>query len=136
MYDQKFSLPIRVYYQDTDAGGVVYHATHLHFLERARYEWLRELGYDVHELLKTYKLQFMIRSLEIEYFKPAILDDLLDITVSVVDIGKSRITLAQEILCNQAPLVKATIHVVCVGTDTLKPVRIPINLREKIEMPT
>ncbi|MCB1984368.1 MAG: tol-pal system-associated acyl-CoA thioesterase [Burkholderiales bacterium] len=136
MLEQKFSLPTRVYYQDTDAGGVVYHATHLHFLERARYEWLRELGYDVHELLNTHKLQFMVRSLEIEYFKPAILDDLLHITVEVVDMGRSRITLAQEILCNQTPLVQATIHVVCVGTDTLKPVRIPINLREKIETPT
>ena len=136
MLEQKFSLPTRVYYQDTDAGGVVYHATHLHFLERARYEWLRELGYDVHELLNTHKLQFMVRSLEIEYFKPAILDDLLHITVEVVDMGRSRITLAQEILCNQTTLVKATIHVVCVDTDTLKPVRIPINLREKIETPT
>lgn len=133
MYDKKFSLPTRVYYQDTDAGGVVYHATHLHFLERARYEWLRELGYDVHELLNSHKLQFMVRSLEIEYFKPAILDDLLHITVDVVDMGRSRITLAQEILSNETPLVKATIHVVCVGTDTFKPVRIPVNLREKIE---
>ncbi|SFK17384.1 acyl-CoA thioester hydrolase [Nitrosomonas aestuarii] len=136
MSDHKFSFPVRVYYQDTDAGGVVYHATHLNFLERARYEWLRKLGYGVHELLNTYKFQFMVRSLEIEYFKPAILDDLLDVTVNVVDMGRSRITLAQEISCNQTPLVKATIHVVCVCTDTFKPIRIPTNLREKIETPT
>ncbi|SEM95464.1 tol-pal system-associated acyl-CoA thioesterase [Nitrosomonas marina] len=134
MQDPKFSLATRVYYQDTDAGGVVYHATHLHFLERARYEWLRQLGYGVHELLNTYQLQFMIRSLEIEYFKPALLDDLLHITVDVVDLGRSRITLAQEILCNQNRLVNATIHAVCVSTESFKPVSIPAPLRKKIEI--
>lgn len=132
MLNQKFSLPVRVYYQDTDAGGVVYHSTYLNFMERARYEWLRALGYDVHELLHTYKVQFMVRSLEIEYFKPAILDNLLHITVNVDKMGRSRITLSQETLYQQAPLVKATIHVVCVCTESLKPTKIPANLREKI----
>lgn len=130
-----FSLPIRVYYQDTDAGGVVYHSTHLNFLERARYEWLRALGFDVHTLINAHKIQFMIRSLEIEYFKPAILDDLLHITVNVTDMGRSRITIAQEILRDQTPLVNATVHVVCVGTESLKAVRIPTHLREKLEKP-
>ncbi len=136
MQVQQFSLPIRVYYQDTDAGGVVYHSTHLNFMERARYEWLRDLGYDVHELINTHKLQFMVRSLEIEYFKPAILDDLLHITVNVIDMGRSRISIAQEILRDQTRLVSATIHVVCVDTEILKPIRIPPHLREKIETPT
>ncbi len=135
MQDQKFSLPVRVYYQDTDAGGVVYHATHLHFLERARYEWLRQLGYGVHEVLSTYRAQFMIRSLEIEYFKPAILDDLLQITVAVIDMGRSRISFSQEILCQETILVKATVRAVCVDTESLKPVRIPVPLRERIEFP-
>jgi len=134
--DATFSLPIRVYYQDTDAGGVVYHSTHLNFMERARYEWLRHLGFNVHGLIGIHKLQFMVRSLEIEYFKPALLDDLLHITVNVTDMGRSRISLAQEILRDETPLVKATVHVVCVGTESLKPIRIPINLREKIETPT
>ena len=135
MQDQKFSLPVRVYYQDTDAGGVVYHATHLHFLERARYEWLRQLGYGVHEVLNTYHAQFMIRSFEIEYLKPAILDDLLQITVAVIDMGRSRISFSQEILCHDMLLVKATVRAVCVDTESLKPVRIPVPLREKIEFP-
>ena len=78
----------------------------------------------------------MVRSLEIEYFKPALLDDLLHITVNVTDMGRSRITLEQEILRDETPLVKAMVHVVCVGTESLKPIRIPINLREKIETPT
>jgi len=136
MQAQHFSLPIRVYYQDTDAGGVVYHSTHLNFMERARYEWLRSLGFDVHELLNAHKLQFMVRSIEIEYFKPAILDDLLHINVNVIDMGRSRISIAQEILRGQTHLVNATVHVVCVSTESLRPIRIPPHLREKIETPT
>src|SRR4030066_1031407 len=110
-------LSIRVYYQDTDAGGVVYHSTYLDFMERARYEWLRELGFNVNSLIETHKMLFMVRSLEIEYFKPAVLDDLLNVPVTVTEIGRSRITLSQEILCNHVKLVSATIHGVCVGTE-------------------
>lgn len=136
MQSQHFSLPIRVYYQDTDAGGVVYHSTHLNFMERARYEWLRSLGFDVHELINDHKLQFMVRSIEIEYFRPAILDDLLHINVNVIDMGRSRISIAQEIVRDQTRLVNATVHVVCVSTESLRPIRIPLHLREKIETPT
>lgn len=132
MFKNSFSLPVRVYYQDTDAGGVVYHSTHLNFMERARYEWLRELGFTVNSLIEIHKMLFMVRSLEIEYFKPAVLDDLLNVTVAVTEIGRSRISLSQEILCSHVKLVSATIHVVCVGTETLKPVSIPVPLREKI----
>lgn len=135
MFKNNFSLPVRVYYQDTDAGGVVYHSTHLNFMERARYEWLRELGFNVNSLIEVHKMLFMVRSLEIEYFKPAVLDDLLNVTVAVTEIGRSRITLSQEILCSHVKLVSATIHVVCVGTETLKPVSIPVPLREKIGKP-
>ena len=116
-----YSLPVRVYYQDTDAGGVVYHSTYLNFMERARYEWLRELGFNANALIEIHQVLFMVRSLEIEYFKPAVLDDLLQVTV--------------EILRNQIKLVNATIHVVCVGTERLKPVSIPVPLREKIGKP-
>lgn len=135
MFNNNFSLPVRVYYQDTDAGGVVYHSTHLNFMERARYEWLRELGFNVNSLIEVHKMLFMVRSLEIEYFKPAVLDDLLNVTVAVTEVGRSRITLSQEILCSHVKLVSATIHVVCVGTETLKPVSIPVPLREKIGKP-
>jgi len=132
MLNQNYSFPVRVYYQDTDAGGVVYHSTHLDFMERARYEWLRELGYDVNALIQIHKMLFMVRSLEIEYFKPAVLDDLLHVTVQVEKIGRSRITIFQEILRSDVKLVNATVHVVCVGADSLKPVRVPVPLRQKI----
>ena len=130
-----FSLPVRVYYQDTDAGGVVYHSTYLNFMERARYEWIRELGFNANSLIENHKILFMVRSIEIDYFKPAVLDDLLQITVAAKEIGRSRITLYQEVLRSHIKLVSATIHVVCVGAETLKPVSIPAPLREKIGKP-
>ncbi|MCE7914926.1 MAG: tol-pal system-associated acyl-CoA thioesterase [Nitrosomonas sp. PRO4] len=135
MLDQNFSFPVRVYYQDTDAGGVVYHSNYLNFMERARYEWLRELGFNVKLLAEIHNVLFMIRSLEIQYVKPAVLDDLLNVTVTVKEIGRSRIAIFQEILCAQVKLVSATVHVVCVGTETLKPISIPMPLRERIRKP-
>lgn len=127
-----FSLPLRVYYQDTDAGGVVYHSTYLDFMERARYEWLRELGFDIHSLVQVHKAIFMIRSLNIEYFKPALLDDLLHVSVQVTAVGRSRLTLCQQVLRSQTVLASAGVSAVCVGVDTLKPVSVPAPLRHKL----
>jgi acyl-CoA thioester hydrolase len=130
-----FIHPVRVYYQDTDTGGVVYHAAYLDFMERARYEWLRESGFAVGAMIESHKMIFLVRSLSIEYFKPALLDDLLDVTVQVLEMGRSRITLQQHVLRDQSTLVSATIHVVCVGVDTLKPISVPVSLRQKIGKP-
>jgi acyl-CoA thioester hydrolase len=127
-----FSLPVRVYYQDTDAGGVVYHSTYLNFMERVRYEWLREMGFDIHSLVQIHKAIFMIRSLNIEYFKPALLDDLLHVTVQVAAVGRSRLTLTQQVLRGQTILAGAVVNAVCVGVDTLKPVSVPAPLRHKL----
>ena len=127
-----FALPVRVYYQDTDAGGVVYHSTYLDFLERARYEWLRDLGFDTHSLVQVHKVIFMVRSLSIEYFKPALLDDLLNVTVQAAEMGRSRITISQQVLRGTTLLVNATVQAVCVGTESLRPVSVPIPLRHKL----
>jgi acyl-CoA thioester hydrolase len=128
----KFTLPVRVYYQDTDAGGVVYHSTYLDFLERARYEWLRDLGFDIHSLVQIHKVIFMVRSLSIEYFKPALLDDLLTVTVQAAEIGRSRITISQHVLRGTTLLVSATVQAVCVGNESLRPVSVPVPLRHKL----
>src|SRR5688500_342462 len=127
-----FTLPLRVYYQDTDAGGVVYHSTYLNFMERARYEWLRELGFDIHSLVQVHKVVFMVRSLSIEYFKPALLDDLLHITAQAAELGRSRITISQHVLRGTTLLVNATVQAVCVGAETLRPVSVPMPLRHKL----
>lgn len=128
-----FPHPVRVYYQDTDTGGIVYHAAYLNFMERARYEWFRDLGFTVDAMIRSHKMIFVIRALSIEYLKPAVLDDLLDITVQVVEVGRSRVTLQQQILREQGKLACATVHVVCVSTETFKPVSVPLLLRQKIE---
>ncbi|MDO8264681.1 MAG: YbgC/FadM family acyl-CoA thioesterase [Gallionella sp.] len=93
-----FSLPVRVYFQDTDAGGVVYHASYVNFMERARTEWLRECyGYSNAGLMKEFGVVFVVRSLKLDYLKPALLDDLLDVTAQIKDVGRSRLTLLQNV---------------------------------------
>ncbi|MFO7580721.1 tol-pal system-associated acyl-CoA thioesterase [Nitrosomonas halophila] len=131
-----FNYPVRVYYQDTDTGGVVYHASYLNFMERARYEWLRELGFGVDAMIQSHRTIFLIRSLNIEYFKPAVLDDLLNVTVQVAEVGRSRIALRQQVMREQGTLVSAMVHVVCVGMDTFKPTGLPLPLRQKIGKPS
>jgi len=92
-----FSLPVRVYFQDTDAGGVVYHANYLNFMERARTEWLRTYGHSNAELMKELGMVFVMRSVKLDYLKPALLDDLLEVTAQIKDIGRSRVTLLQTV---------------------------------------
>lgn len=92
-----FSLPVRVYFQDTDAGGVVYHASYVNFMERARTEWLRTHGYSNAGLMKEFGVVFVVRSLKLDYLRPALLDDLLDVTAQIKDVGRSRLTLLQSV---------------------------------------
>jgi acyl-CoA thioester hydrolase len=91
------------------------------------------MGFDAHSLIQVHKVIFMIRSLTIEYLKPALLDDLLHITVQAVEIGRSRITLSQQVLRGSVTLANSTVHTVCVGVDSLKPVSVPMPLRHKLE---
>ena len=120
-----FSLPVRVYFQDTYAGGVVYHASYVNFMERARTEWLRTHGYSNAGLMKEFGSVFVVRSLKLDYFKPALLDDLLEVTAQVKDIGRSRISLLQSVCRDDEVLTEAEIHLVYVSLESFKPVRIP-----------
>ncbi len=127
-----YSLPIRVYFQDTDAGGVVYHASYVNFLERARTEWLRErCGYSNAGLMKEFGMVFVVRSLKLDYLRPALLDDLLAVSAEVKDIGRSRVTLDQRVMRGDEVLVEAEVHLVCVTVDGFKPVAVPDVLRGK-----
>lgn len=127
-----FSLPVRVYYQDTDAGGVVYHSTYLNFMERARYEWLRQMGFGARELAAR-QVMFVIRSLQAEYLKPARLDDLLEVTVAVAETGRSRVGLEQRILRDHALLLRAQVEAVCVHGETFRPMSVPADIRHKFQ---
>lgn len=128
---KKFSLPIRVYFQDTDAGGVVYHASYVNFMERARTEWLRTFGYSNAGLLKEFGVMFVVRKLELNYLKPALLDDMLDVTAQTKDVGRSRVTLLQNVLRGDEVLTEGEVHLVCVAADTFKPVSVPEVLRDQ-----
>ncbi len=127
-----FSLPVRVFFQDTDAGGVVYHGSYVNFLERARTEWLRECyGYSNKGLMSEFGMVFVVRSLRLNYLKPALLDDLLAVSAQLKDVGRSRVTLCQQVLRGEDVLVEAEIDLVCVTMDNFKPVSVPEALREQ-----
>lgn len=127
-----YALPIRVYFQDTDAGGVVYHASYVNFMERARTEWLRErYGYSNAGLMKAFGVVFVVRTLKLDYLKPALLDDLLSVTAQIKDVGRSRVALHQSVMRGEEKLVEAEIHLVCVTVDGFKPVSVPDVLREQ-----
>lgn len=125
-----FTLPVRVYFQDTDAGGVVYHANYLNFWERARAEWLRTFGYSNAGLMKELGVVFVVRSMKIDYLKPAVLDDALEATVEVKEIGRSRLTLLQTLMRGEEVLSEAEVHLVCVSVAAFKPVSVPEVLRK------
>lgn len=126
-----FTLPVRVYFQDTDAGGVVYHASYVNFMERARTEWLRSFGFTNAGLMKELGVVFVVRSLKLDYLKPALLDDLITVSAQLKDIGRSRVTLQQVMMRGDEILVEGEIHLVSIALDTFKPVSVPEVLREQ-----
>jgi acyl-CoA thioester hydrolase len=127
-----FTLPVRVYFQDTDAGGVVYHANYLNFMERARTEWLRTHGYSNAGLMKEFGVVFVVRSLKLDYLKPALLDDMLVVTAEIKDIGRSRISLLQKVLRKEEVMLESEVHLVSVSIESFKPVKVPEVLREQL----
>jgi acyl-CoA thioester hydrolase len=131
---QPFSWPVRVYYEDTDAGGVVYYANYLSFMERARTEWLRALGFEQPALAAEHGVLFVVRAVNIDYLKPSRFNDSLQVTVEVVNVGGSRIRFLQRVLRGDEEIVRADVDVVCVNTDTFRPVRVPREMRTTIGM--
>ena len=125
-----FSWAARVYWEDTDGGGIVYYANYLRFLERARTEWLRSLGHSQHELARTAGILFAVSGLSVEYRRPARLDDELTITCEPRRERATVLRFAQRIYRGTAGpadnlLVEADVRVVCVDCRTLKPKRLP-----------
>jgi acyl-CoA thioester hydrolase len=128
-----FALPVRVYYQDTDAGGVVFHAGYVDFLERARTEWLRHMGFSVRELAEREQVLFIVRELHVRYLKPAVLDDELGVTAAVEHLGFVSLTMEQRVLRGTELLVHASVNLACVSAVALKPTRVPAHLRAVLE---
>ena len=121
-----FTWPVRVYWEDTDAGGVVYHASYLRFLERARSEWLRGLGVNQMAWKEATGLAFMVREMQLDFLRAALLDDELRVTVEVKERRAASILFAQTISrADDTPLLRAQVRVACVDVRRMQPVRIP-----------
>lgn len=122
--DDSAPLRIRVYYEDTDAGGVVYYANYLKYFERARTEWLRHRGIDQSRLAQTEGRVFVVKDVEIQYRKPARLDDELTIHTKVSHHGRASIRFEQRALCGERLLCEAQVTVCCVDATRFRPVEL------------
>ena len=130
---ENFSWPVRVYYEDTDAGGLVYHSNYLNFFERARTERLRALGYEQDRLREVEGILFAVRSLQIDYLKPALFNQQLRITAEVATIKKASLIFEQTITLEQTidkVLCTASVRIACINAQTLRPTPIPDKLLE------
>jgi acyl-CoA thioester hydrolase len=128
-----FHHPVRVYWEDTDAGGIVFYANYLKFFERARTEWLRALGHDQQEMVDTTGCMFVVQETSVRYIRPARLDDVLTITVDVRERGRASLRIAQQAWCGERLLAEGDIRIGCVERATMKPHRIPGPIFEAIE---
>ena len=129
---EPFVWPVRVYYEDTDAAGVVYYANYLKYMERARTEWLRDAGFDQRDLAERHRVIFVVRSAAIDYLAPARFDDELQVTLELIKVGAGQIDLAQRVLRGDALLAKAAVKIACVAAHTMRPTRIPLPLATRI----
>ena len=127
-----FNWPIRVYYEDTDGGGVVYHSNYLNFMERARTEWLRDLGFGQASLKDELGVMIVVHALNIDYHSPARFDDALIVTSQLTKIGGSSFEFEQVINRDEIVLTRATVRLVCVDAHKFKPVPIPQMIKEKM----
>jgi len=120
-----FIWPIRVYWEDTDAGGVVYHASYLRFLERARSEWLRALGYAQDALREREGVVFVVRAMRLEFLRPARLDDELVVGVALIERRRASLLMRQSILRGETQLLDAEVKVACVAAADFRPRAVP-----------
>ena len=128
-----FHHPLRVYWEDTDAGGIVFYANYLKFFERARTEWLRALGHGQQQMVDATGCMFVVQDTHVRYLKPARLDDWLTITVAITERGKASLRIAQQAWCDDRLLAEGQIRIGYVDRATLKPHRIPSPILEAIE---
>ena len=122
----------RVYWEDTDAGGVVYYANYLKFFERARTEWLRHLGVEQQALRESSGAIFVVTHAAIHYLAPARLDDRLELTVALQHAGRASMTMAQQAWCGENLLAEAEVRIGCVDAQRMRPCRIPDQLLHRL----
>jgi acyl-CoA thioester hydrolase len=134
MSDPVHRMPVRVYWEDTDAGGIVYHASHIRFFERGRTEWLRDLGIvqsGMADRSDPDALLFTVRRMEVDYLKPARLDDLLIVETRVVSLAEPRLVLQQRLTRDEVVVAEAVVTVVAIGGHG-RPRRIPAAMAARL----
>ena len=130
---EPFRFPLRVYYEDTDAGGIVYYANYLKYMERARTEWLASLGHELSALERVEGIVFVVHRVEIDYRIPAKLGDRIDATVTLVELHRARMIVAQDVLRGDDVLTHARVGLACLDRTSRRPTRIPAPLHERLE---
>lgn len=130
---KEFVFGIRVYYEDTDAGGVVFYANYLKFFERARTEWLRALGFHQSDMADRLQRMFVVTGLDMDYRKPARLDDLLTVRSRVTRLGRASIHFAQRAERRDELIASGNIQICCVDTANLRPAVLPADVRASLQ---
>lgn len=136
MHKPTFSFAIRVYWEDTDAGGIVFYANYLKFFERARTEWLRSLGIEQQQLKNQTGGMFVVAETTLKYLRPARLDDELIVTARLQECGRASMTIEQQALLKNELLCEGTIRIGWVDSSSMQPARIPQNIIESLRKPT
>lgn len=131
-----FNWPVRVYWEDTDAGGVVYYANYLKFLERARSEWLRASGFEQDVLRDEAGVVFVVRRVEVDYLSPARFNDQIDVSVTLLELGRASLVLRQSLSRGDVRLVEAQVTLACVDATRFKPVKIPAPILQVLAQET
>lgn len=130
--NSQFVWPIRVYYEDTDSGGVVYHSNYLNFMERARTEWLRALGFEQTMLKNELGMLFVVHSMHIAFKRPAYFNDMLAVQNQLVKVGHGSIEFLQTIVRNDQVSLEAKVKLACVDATSFKPQGIPVAVKQAI----
>jgi acyl-CoA thioester hydrolase len=129
-----FSIPVRIYYEDTDTGGVVYYANYLRYMERARTEWLRDKGFEQTDLADEYNIVLAVKHVAVNYLRPAKLDDALHVSADVTRFASASITFSQQVKRDDELLCDGEVRIVCLDSLTFKPKQIPGFISKKLNM--
>lgn len=131
---EAFRFPVRVYFEDTDAGGVVYYANYLKFYERTRSEWLRSLGISQQQLARDSQILFVVRNVRVDYYRSAVLDDMLTVTLSIAKLRGASIEFEQKIIRNDGVLCSSCqVTIACVNANKMKPTAFPKEILERFK---
>ena len=129
----EFDWPIRVYYEDTDSGNVVYHSQYLNFMERARTEWLRSLGFEQDELVMQQNCIFAVHSMAIKFKYPARFNDALIVRSQLYDTSGTSLSFSQKVFCEKKLICEAKVRVVCLDSNRFRPMPIPSFIMEGLK---